>query len=90
MVDGGSRKVTYSLPNELLQAMEGVVREGAAPSYSAFVAEAVKERLERLTEQRLREAFTAAARDPLFLEDVEATTQAFAVADGTVAEAGEE
>ena len=42
MVDGGSRKVTSSLPNELLQAMEGAVREGAAPSYSAFVAEAVK------------------------------------------------
>jgi Arc/MetJ-type ribon-helix-helix transcriptional regulator len=90
MVDGKSRKVTYSLPNELLEAMEGVVREGAAPSYSAFVAEAVRERLDRLTEQRLREAFEAAARDPQFLEDVEATTQAFAAADGAMAQAGEE
>jgi len=90
MAHGGSRKVTYSLPNELLQAMEDAVREGAAPSYSAFVAEAVKERLERLTEQRLREAFATAARDPLFLEDVEATTQAFAAVDGAVAGTDEE
>jgi len=90
MVDGGSRKVTYSLPNELLQAMEGMVREGAAPSYSAFVAEAVRERLERLAEERLKEALAAAARDPLFLEDLEATTLAFAVADGVVAGAAGE
>ncbi|NOZ79121.1 MAG: CopG family transcriptional regulator [Acidobacteria bacterium] len=81
MADGGSRKVTYSLPEELLSAMEGAVREGAAPSYSAFVAEAVRERLERLREERLREAFAEAARDPLFLEDVEETMGAFAEAD---------
>lgn len=49
-----------------------------------------KEQLECLTEQRLREAFAAAVRDPQFLEDVEATTRAFAVSDGAVAGAVEE
>lgn len=84
MSEGGSRKVTYSLPEELLGDMESAVREGAAPSYSAFVAEALRERLERLREERLREAFAEAARDPLFLEDVEETMEAFSAADGTV------
>jgi len=35
-----------------------------------FVAGAVRERLRRWQEERLREAFAEAARDPLFLEDV--------------------
>ncbi|MCG6963599.1 MAG: hypothetical protein LJE95_10070 [Acidobacteria bacterium] len=81
MTEGGIRKVTYSLTEEQLGAMEGAVQEGAAPSNSAFVAEAVRERLEKLHEERLREAFEEAARDPLFLEDVEDTMQAFAGVD---------
>jgi Arc/MetJ-type ribon-helix-helix transcriptional regulator len=83
MAEGGSRKVTYSLPEELLGAMEGAVREGAAPSYSAFVAQAVRERLQRLREERLAKAFAEAGRDPLFLEDVGETMEAFAAADET-------
>ena len=76
-----ARKVTYSLPDDLLSEMETAVREGAAPSYSAFVAQAVREQLHRQHEQRLKDAFAAAAEDPLFLEDVEETMRAFGEAD---------
>ena len=34
------RKVTYSLPGNLVDSIAEVVREGAAPSYSAFVEDA--------------------------------------------------
>lgn|GEM_PF-5750430 len=86
MSEKGTRKVTYSLPEELLRAVEDAVRDGAAPSYSAFVAESLRERLRRFRERRLEEAFAAAAQDPLFLEDVGETMEAFRAADR---EAGE-
>jgi len=76
-----ARKVTYSLPNNLLSEMETAVREGAAPSYSAFVAQAVREQLHRQHEQRLKDAFAAAAEDSLFLGDIEETMRAFGEAD---------
>ncbi len=81
MSEKTARKVTYSLPGDLLSEMETAVREGAAPSYSAFVAQAVREQLHRQHEQRLKEAFAAAAKDPLFLEDVEETMRAFGESD---------
>ena len=37
------KKVTYSLPEELVESIRAVVREGAAPSYSAFVEQALEE-----------------------------------------------
>ncbi len=81
MGEGTARKVTYSLPDDLLRAMEIAVREGAAPSYSAFVAQAIQDQLHTQKEQRIKEAFAAAAGDPLFLEDVEETMRAFGEVD---------
>ncbi len=75
------KKVTYSLPEELVDEIRAVVREGAAPSYSAFVERALEEGLRRAREQRLAEAFREAASDPTFLEDVEAVMRDFRDAD---------
>jgi len=71
------RKVTYSLPEELVDAVAAVVREGAAPSYSAFVEDALREGVRKAREQALAQAFSDAANDPDFLADVEETMQAF-------------
>jgi Arc/MetJ-type ribon-helix-helix transcriptional regulator len=71
------RKVTYSLPEELIESISNVVRDGAAPSYSAFVEEALSEGVRRAKEEALARAFNAAASDPDFLDDVEQTTHAF-------------
>ncbi len=75
------KKVTYSLPEELVERIRAVVREGAAPSYSAFVAQALEEGVRRAREQHLAEAFREAASDPAFLEDVEAVMRDFRGAD---------
>jgi len=64
------RKVTYSLPEALLEDVRSVVREGAAPSYSAFVEEALEISVRRAHEEQLAEAFRSAADDPEFLSDV--------------------
>lgn len=71
------RKVTYSLPEELIEDIACVVREGAAPSYSAFVEEALTEKVRAAREEALAGAFAHAAADPAFLADVEETMAAF-------------
>ena len=71
------RKVTYSLPGDLVDSIADVVREGAAPSYSAFVEEALNEAVRDARERVLARAFSEAADDPDFLTDVEDTMRAF-------------
>jgi Arc/MetJ-type ribon-helix-helix transcriptional regulator len=71
------RKVTYSLPGELVAAIADVVRDGAAPSYSAFVEEALREGVRNARERALARAFSEAAEDPDFLTDVNETLRAF-------------
>jgi Arc/MetJ-type ribon-helix-helix transcriptional regulator len=75
------KKVTYSLPEELVEGIRAVVREGAAPSYSAFVERALEEAVRRAREQRLATEFREAASDPAFLEDVEEAMRDFRDAD---------
>jgi Arc/MetJ-type ribon-helix-helix transcriptional regulator len=71
------RKVTYSLPEDLLDGVRSVVREGAAPSYSAFVQQALSDGIHRAREALLAESFLEASRDPDFLEDVDRTLRDF-------------
>jgi len=75
------KKVTYSLPVVLVEGIRAVVREGAAPSYSAFVERALEEGVRRAREERLAEAFREAGSDPIFLEDVEEAMRDFRGAD---------
>ena len=75
------RKVTYSLPESLIDEIAHVVSEGAAPSYSAFVERALNEEVRRAREQTLAAAFAEAATDPAFLNDVDETMKAFRHAD---------
>ncbi len=71
------RKVTYSLPEDLLDGVRTVVREGAAPSYSAFVQQALAEGVSRAREAMLAKSFLQASRDPEFLEDVDRALRGF-------------
>jgi Arc/MetJ-type ribon-helix-helix transcriptional regulator len=71
------RKVTYSLPEELVDTIAEVVRDGAAPSYSAFVEEALREGVRNARERALARAFSEAAEDPSFLADIDETLRAF-------------
>ena len=75
------RKVTYSLPEDLLDGVRSVVREGAAPSYSAFVQQALADGVSRAREALLAEAFLEASQDPVFLEDVGRTLREFGNSD---------
>ena len=71
------RKVTYSLPEDLLDGVRSVVQEGAAPSYSAFVQWALEYGVTRAREALLAEAFFQASQDQEFLEDVDRALRDF-------------
>jgi Arc/MetJ-type ribon-helix-helix transcriptional regulator len=79
-----SIKVTYSLPEPLVEKIRSVVSEGAAPSYSAFVERALEEALRTESERRLANELAEAARDPLFLADIAEAARDFEHADAEV------
>ncbi|MBI3184937.1 MAG: ribbon-helix-helix protein, CopG family [Myxococcales bacterium] len=54
------RKLAVSVPSELVGAVEHEVRAGNAPSVSAFISDAVEEKLER---DRLQEALDEVWRE---------------------------
>jgi Arc/MetJ-type ribon-helix-helix transcriptional regulator len=71
------QKVTYSLPEDLIDRVRSVVRDGAAPSYSAFVEQALADRVRRAHEELLAAEFRTAGSDPGFLADVNRALGAF-------------
>jgi Arc/MetJ-type ribon-helix-helix transcriptional regulator len=75
------RKVTYSLPEDLLAGVRSVVEQGAAPSYSAFVQQALAEGVNRAREALLAQAFLEASQDPEFLDDVNRSLRGFGDAE---------
>jgi Arc/MetJ-type ribon-helix-helix transcriptional regulator len=81
LANSPKRKVTYSLPEELVDSITEVVRDGAAPSYSAFVEEALRKGVRTARERALAQAFRVAADDTAFLDDVEESMQVFRHAD---------
>jgi Arc/MetJ-type ribon-helix-helix transcriptional regulator len=76
-----STKVTYSLPQELIEKVRMVVREGAAPSYSAFVENALRDAVRREREKLIAQEFEQAATDPQFLADIDEIEKDFEHAD---------
>jgi Arc/MetJ-type ribon-helix-helix transcriptional regulator len=81
----GMRKVTISLPADLLREVREMVSAGLFPSQNAAVRAALQKEVYRAREAWLRREFEEAARDPLFLRDVDETTRAFETADAETA-----
>ena len=79
------KKATYSLPEDLLHEVRLVVKAGAAPSYSAFVEDALREAVARARDEQLVREFRRAARDPLFLADNDEVEKDFESTDAETA-----
>lgn len=79
------KKVTLTLPADLMTEVQALVAEGRAAPQSAFVADATAQAMRQVRAARLREAFRCAAADPLFLRDAEETEQAFLHPDAEAA-----
>jgi len=78
-------KITFCIPSDLSAELKQVVAEGEAPSQNMLVRSAIEKELKRIRSEKLRREFAEAASDPLFMEDMGETMQAFASADAETA-----
>ena len=80
-----TKKATFSLHRDVLEAMDQAVAEGAAPSKNALVERAIAKELRDWRRQVRRAQWEQGARDPLLLKDVEDIEAAFRSADAGTA-----
>lgn len=74
-------RTSLSLRADVLEAAKEVVQTGEAENLSAFVEQAIEEKLRRSKRQALYAAYQEAARDPEFMADMDEVTREFSVAD---------
>ena len=79
------RKVTVSLPEDVLAALDAAVARGITPCKSAFVERALQKELQEMRLQERQALWQEASRDPLFLRDLAETAEAFGRADDGLA-----
>lgn len=80
-----TKKATFSLHEDVLEALDEAVSEGAAPSKNAFVERALVKELKELRRKARRAQWEQAAGDSLFLKDLEEVEDAFGSADAETA-----
>jgi hypothetical protein len=81
-----AQKATFALEREVLAALDEAVAAGAAPSKNALVERALRKELREVRRGMRREQWEQAARDPLFLSDLEDARAAFESADEETAQ----
>jgi hypothetical protein len=79
-------KATFSIRRDLLEAVTAAVARGAAPSKNALVERALQHELRELRRRAAAAQWAQAAKDPLFLRDVQETQEAFSSTDAEAAE----
>ncbi len=79
-------KATFSIRRELLEAAAAAVARGDAPSRSALVERALQRELRELDRRAVAAQWVQAAKDPLFLRDIQETRETFSSADAEAAE----
>lgn len=76
------RKAGWQVRQSVAEAVKQAVAEGAAESQNAFVERALIRELKELRRRRVYDAYAQAAADPVFREDMRATTAAFEATAG--------
>src|SRR5688572_14404226 len=74
-------RTSLSLRADVIEAAKEVVRAGVAENLSAFVEQALEEKLLRTKRAALYAAYDEAQHDPVFAADMNAVTKLFATAD---------
>ncbi len=76
-----TKKATFNLHTDVLAALDEVMAQGVAPSKNALVEQAVVKELKELRKQARKALWEKAAKDPLFIKDIEAVEADFRYAD---------
>ncbi len=80
-----TKKATFNLHTDVLDALDEVVAQGAAPSKNALVEQALLKELRELKRQARKALWQEAAKDPLFMRDIEQVEADFQYADAETA-----
>lgn len=81
-----SKNVTFNLPLELMDKYREYARENYIQSMNAAVKEALEEYAVKIEKKILTDELSKAAKDPLFLEDLNDSMEAFEKADDEAVE----
>jgi metal-responsive CopG/Arc/MetJ family transcriptional regulator len=74
-------RTTFSLPADLLEAMDRAVREGKARNRNELITTALRRELAAQERAAIDAAFAAMADDPMYHAEAHEVTTAFAAAD---------
>ena len=83
---GKTKKATFNLHTDVLAELDEVMSKGIAPSKNALVEQALLKELKELGRQTRKALWQEAAKDPLFLKDIEEVEADFKYADAESAE----
>ncbi len=75
------KKATFVLDEQMMAEAKEIIERGLFKSMNAFVETAIKDEIERIKKERIREAIIEASNDPLFLSDIEEVERDFEYAD---------
>jgi predicted DNA-binding protein len=75
------KNYTFSLPIDLLNKLKEFSSEGYVPSVNAAVKEAIESYVKILEKQSLYMSMKEAAKDPMFIKDLEETIKDFNYSD---------
>ncbi len=75
------KNVTFSLPENLIDSYRQLAQNNQVASMNAAVREAMEAYIAEKRQEQLLHEMEEAAKDPLFMEDLNETMRAFALAD---------
>ncbi|NLI93450.1 MAG: hypothetical protein GX434_15085 [Peptococcaceae bacterium] len=75
------KNVTFSLPTDLMEKYKDYAKNNYITSVNAGVKEALEEYSIKIEKEKLKKEMMMAAKDPLFIEDLEECMQAFEPSD---------
>jgi flavin-dependent dehydrogenase len=75
------KNVTFNLPPDLIDKYKDYVQQKYIPSVNAGVREALEEYGKRIEKEILKNEMRKAAKDPLFLNDLNESMKAFEAVD---------
>lgn len=76
------KNVTFSLPTDLIEKYKEYAKSNDIDSVNAGVKEALQEYSIKIDKDKLKKEMMMAAQDPLFIQDLEESMQAFEPSDG--------
>lgn len=75
------KKATFVIDEHVISEAKEIVEKGVFRSMNAFVESALRDEIEKIKREQIRNAINDASRDPLFLKDLREIEEDFRYSD---------